>query len=99
MNAKQLIAAVAMVAATGAVFAQSQDYAAPDAHFVPAKTRAEVTADVHHAYADGTLARRDGADSVIVAGATARSRADVRAEAVQSVRNQRVDVNNTYFGG
>jgi hypothetical protein len=42
MNPKQLIAAVAMFAATGAVFAQATEYVNPAANFVSTKTRAQV---------------------------------------------------------
>lgn len=95
MKTKQLIAAVAILAATGSVFAQQTEWIAADANFTPGKTRAEVIAELNQAYADGTLATRDGADSVIVAG-TNRSRDEVRAEAKQV--NQDKFNANLYFG-
>jgi len=99
MNAKQLIATVALFAAAGAAFAQSTEVADPTAGFVSTKTRAEVIGEVKQAQALGTLAQRDGQDAVVTT--TARSRAEARAEAVQSVQSLRqpIDVNNTYFGG
>jgi len=99
MNAKQLIATVALFAATGAAFAQSTEYADPAAGFVSTKTRAEVVAEIKQASALGTLAQRDGQDATVTT--TARSRADARAEAVQSAKSLRqlTDVNSTYFGG
>lgn len=96
MNAKQLLA-IALFAATGSVFAQSAEFTAPDAGFASTKTRAEVRAELSQAYTDGVLAQRDGADTVIAAGT--RSRADVRAEAVQSAHNQRNNVKDVFFGG
>lgn len=98
MNAKQLIATVAMFAATSAAFAQSSEYATPHENFVSSKTRAEVKAELQQAYAEGALAQHDGQDIVIVAGK--RSRAEVRAEAIQSASNQRNgNANGSYFGG
>ena len=99
MNAKQLIATVALFAATGAAFAQATEYADPAAGFVSTKTRAEVVAEIKQAAALGTLAQRDGQDAVVTT--TARSRAEARAEAVHSAQSLRqpIDVNSTYFGG
>lgn len=82
MKTKQLIAAVAILAATGSVFAQQTEWVAADANFTPSKSRAEVVADLNQAYANGTLAQRDGEDTVILAGT--RSRADVVAELNQA---------------
>jgi len=53
MNAKQLIATVALFAATGAAFAQSTEYADPAAGFVSTKTRAEVRAELAQAQREG----------------------------------------------
>lgn len=84
MNAKQLIAAAAILAATGTAFAQQTEFVAADANFTPAKTRAEVVAELNQAYADGTLVTqtRDGADSVQLASNSApgKIRAEVIAE-------------------
>jgi hypothetical protein len=54
MNPKQLIAAVAMFAATGAVFAQATEYVNPAANFVSTKTRAQVYEELKQAQANGT---------------------------------------------
>jgi hypothetical protein len=95
MNAKKLIAAVAMIAATGSVFA------ADNAEFVeftkvqPVKTRAEVRAELEQAYAQGTL----GHNSEFVEFthvASAKSRDEVRNEAIQA---SKTTGNNVYFGG
>ena len=97
MNAKQLIATIVMFTATGAAFAQSTEYVTPNENFVSTKTRAEVKAELQQAYAEGALAQHDGQDMVIVTGK--RSRAEVRAEAIQSASNQRRGTtNSTYFG-
>ncbi len=96
MNVKQLIAAVAVFAAAGSAFAQQQEFVAPDANFVPAKSRAEVVADLNQAYAQGALTTRDGADTPILA-ATKRPREEVRAEAVQAKGNK-FDTDSIYFG-
>lgn len=95
MNTKQLIAAAAILAATGTAFAQQTEFVAADANFTPAKTRAEVVAELNQAYADGTLIPRDGADTVMVASSH-RTRDEVRAEARQA--NQDKFIANLYFG-
>jgi hypothetical protein len=96
MNVKQLIAAVSIFAATGSVFAAEW---ADFSDFVPTKTRAEVVAELKQAQADGTLAASQSEIAVLpqLAG-NARSRAEVRAEAIQSVKNHS-NVNDIYFGG
>lgn len=95
MNVKQLIIAATVLAAAGSAFAQQTEFVAADANFTPSKTRAEVVAELNQAYADGTLATRDGADTVIVA-TTHRSRDEVRAEAKQA--NQDKFGSKLYFG-
>jgi hypothetical protein len=96
MNAKQLIAAVAVFAAAGSAFAQQQEFVAPDANFVSAKTRAEVVAELNQAYAQGALAIRDGADTPVLA-ATKRAREEVRAEAVHA-KDGKFSTDSIYFG-
>ena len=95
MNAKQLIAAAAILAAAGSAFAQQTEFVAADAGFVSGKTRAEVRAELNQAYADGTLATRDGQDVPLVAD-TQRSRDEVRAEARQARQNK--TGRDLYFG-
>jgi hypothetical protein len=53
MNAKQLIAAIAMFAAAGAACAQQSEFTAPDAGFQGNKTRAEVRVEMEQAYKQG----------------------------------------------
>lgn len=95
MNTKQLIVAAAVFVAAGSAFAQQTEFVAADANFTPTKTRAEVVAELNQAYADGTLATRDGQDTVIVAD-THRTRDEVRAEAKQA--NQNKSNINLYYG-
>ena len=95
MNAKQLIAAAAILAAAGSAFAQQTEFVAADAGFVSTKTRAEVRAELNQAYADGTLATRDGQDAVIVADPHL-TRAQVRAQ-IQPPRQDKL-VSSLYFG-
>ena len=54
MNAKQLIATIAMFAAAGPVFAASGEILGQPT-FVSAKTRAEVRAELEQAYKQGQL--------------------------------------------
>jgi hypothetical protein len=77
MKAKLLIAA-ALLAATGASFAQ--EYVDPAAGFVSTKTRAEVIAEVEAARADGTLAITDDVYPVVAVKAESKTREQVRAE-------------------
>ncbi|OGB25763.1 MAG: hypothetical protein A3I66_05125 [Burkholderiales bacterium RIFCSPLOWO2_02_FULL_57_36] len=53
MNAKHMIATVAMIAATGSAFAQQGEWVDPAANFVPTKTRADVIAAMKQAQAEG----------------------------------------------
>jgi hypothetical protein len=54
MNLKQLITAVAMFAASGAVFAEQSEFVEPAANFVSTKTRAQVYEELKQAQASGT---------------------------------------------
>lgn len=56
MNAKKLIAAVAVFAAGSCAFAQQTEHVQPDAGFVSTKTRAQVIAELEQAKADGSYA-------------------------------------------
>jgi hypothetical protein len=99
MNVKNLIAAVAVFAAAGSAFAQQTEFAAPDAGFKSAATRAEVRQDLASAASAGIVAQRqhDGQDSAVAA--SSRSRQEVGAETIRSARNHRAgDVNDLYFG-
>lgn len=96
MNAKKLIAAVAMIAATGSVFA------ADNAEFVEftnvqlVKTRAEVRAELEQAYAQGAAVGHNSEFVEFTHVASVKSRDEVRKEAIQAAKNNQ---GNTYFGG
>lgn len=99
MDVKKLIAAVAVCAAAGSAFAQQTEFFQPDAAFKSTLTRAEVRQDVTKAASQGKLVMQQhtGQDPVYAKGE--RSRAEVRAEAIQSAQFRRAgDVNNLYFG-
>lgn len=81
MNAKHLIAAVAVLASAGSVLAQ--DYVPPDAGFSSTKTRAEVIAELHQARADGSLNYSDHSYPVLKAETSRKTREQVQAELVQ----------------
>jgi hypothetical protein len=53
MNLKQLIAAVAVFAASGAVFAEQTEIVEPAKNFVSTKTRAQVYEELKQAQANG----------------------------------------------
>jgi Domain of unknown function (DUF4148) len=96
MNAKKLIAAVAVFAATGAAFAAENNQYVDFSDFQSTKTRAEVRAERDDAYRNGQLARNlEAVDSFKVV--SAKSRNEVRAEAVQAVQANKIDV--AYIGG
>jgi hypothetical protein len=69
MNAKNLIAAIALLAA-GSAFAQQTEFVAADAGFHSTKTRAEVRQELAVAYSAGDIAQRqhDGQDDLQYAG-------------------------------
>ena len=81
MNAKNLIAAVAVLAAAGSAFAQQTEFVQPDASFTSTLTRAAVRQEIGDAFARNDLAplQHDGQDVRYARGS--RSRAEVRAEA------------------
>ncbi len=55
------------------------------------KTRAEVAAELKQARDEGLLATREGTYPMEISAQTARSRADVKAEAIQSAKNKSVN--------
>ncbi|GAB3551444.1 hypothetical protein GCM10027343_35660 [Noviherbaspirillum agri] len=87
MKAKQLILAVTAVVATGSAFAQGNSEWVEFNDFVSTKSRAEVKAELAHAYAQGEIARN--AEYVeFNKVASTKPRAQVRAElASDTVRN------------
>ncbi|MDB5842051.1 MAG: hypothetical protein JWQ23_4003 [Herminiimonas sp.] len=100
MNAKQLIAAFAVLTAAGSASAQFTEHVAPDANFVSTKTRAQVISELNQAYAEGTLVTVDGANYPSLRPApSSRTREVVRAEVLQAPRNVGGRVNgDLYFG-
>jgi transcription elongation GreA/GreB family factor len=78
MNAKHLVAALAVLAATGSALAQ--EFVTPDAGFVSTKTRAEVIAELQQARADGTYAVSEYDYPVVQLTGTPKTRAEVVAE-------------------
>jgi hypothetical protein len=85
-TSKNLIAALAMLAAAPA-FAQQSEFIAADADFTPSQTRAAVVNELNQAYAAGTLVsqQHDGANANQVA--SSRSRSEVVAELNQAYRD------------
>lgn len=98
MNVKHLIGAVAILAATGSAFADTTGNFTDFTNVPSNKTRAEVIAELKQARTEGVLAARDGADLNYATNATPRSRADVRAEAVATTKQQKDHSDSTYFG-
>jgi hypothetical protein len=99
MDVKKLIAAIAVFAAAGSAFAQQTEFIAPDAGFKSALTRAEVRQDVTQAASQGKLVQQQHTGQDPVYAKSQRSRAEVRAEAIQSAQSRRAgDVNSLYFG-
>lgn len=100
MNAKQLIASVALLTATGAVFAQAAEYEVPNANFVSTKTRAEVVAELKQAQNAGTYVAGGEAysgDRVIMAqtarpqNAPAVAAGKTRAEVIAELQQAKAD--------
>ncbi|MGE5622199.1 MAG: DUF4148 domain-containing protein [Bacillota bacterium] len=81
MNAKNLIAAVAVLTATGSAFAESTYPYVDFSGFASTKTRAEVTAEVQQAAAQ-PVAQTEWVDFTRVA--SGKSRAQVRTELAQA---------------
>jgi hypothetical protein len=97
MNIKNLVAAVALVAAAGSVFAQ--EYVVPDEGFVSTRTRAEVIAEIKQARADGTLEFNEGNYPVAQAAESVKTREQVRAELVEYRRQHPAELDLQYLGG
>jgi hypothetical protein len=99
MKAKHLIAAVAVFAAAGSVFAQQTEFVAPDANFVSTKTRAQVVSELKQARANGELQAKEYVDTNAMMAGEPRSRNEVRAEAAQAVQaHKQAGINDLYFG-
>jgi hypothetical protein len=98
MNVKNLIATVAVLSATGSVFAQTGEYI-ESAPFVSTKTRAEVIAELNQAYADGTLNVPEYGYPVLQATSEPKSRDEVRAEAVEYLNTHPNGVVDSIYSG
>lgn len=94
MNAKQLIAAVAVFAAAGSVFAAGDLQSFPEQeNFVSTKTRAEVHAEIAQARAEGVLAHNEVSTSApVVAAVSVKTREEVRAEAIRTAKTHKFSV-------
>jgi phosphate-selective porin len=100
MNAKQLIAAVAVFAAAGSTFAGSNTEYVDQSSFQSTKTRAEVRAELEKAYAAGELNQQSeyAAPPVL---ASSKTRDQVRGEAIQAAKvqyNSQGSQKDLYFG-
>lgn len=81
-NASILAAAALLVATTSSAFAQ--EYVAPDAGFVSTKTRAEVSAELQEARADGSRLMQNTEVVNFASAQSTKSRAEVRQELVSA---------------
>jgi len=95
MNAKQLIAAVAVFAAAGSAFADVTGTFTDFTNVPSVKTRAEVVAGLQQS--QGKIANAEWVDSSTLVAKSGLTRDAVRAEAIQSAKNSKV--NADYFGG
>jgi hypothetical protein len=95
MNAKKLIAALAVLAASTSAFAGENTEVVDQSNFVSTKTRAEVRAELDQAYAQGF---HPGSTDVIEFKnvASTRTRDEVRNEAIQSAKGHQSS--NLYVG-
>jgi Domain of unknown function (DUF4148) len=105
MNVKQLIAATAVFAAAGSVYAQQREYIPPAEGFVSTKSRAEVIAELNQAKASGTYVNAGseefpGQFAALAgkSGAQTRLAGKSRAEVVAELR-QAEDSGNFVMGG
>jgi hypothetical protein len=99
MNFKKLITAIAVFATSASTFAQPTAYVVPDAGFKSTLTRAEVRQEMAQAYSQGKLVQQQHTGQDPVYAKSQRSRADVRAEAVEAARQFHAgDVTSPYFG-
>lgn len=89
MNVQRLIAALAVLAATGSVFAGDVDPFPKQQPPVSTKTRAEVQAELAQARAQGWVTGGEEPDYPKIQVKSTRSRAEVRAEAIESVKNRK----------
>lgn len=96
MKTKQFIAAVAIFAATGVVFAADNTEYVDFGKVKAVKTRAEVRAELQQAYAEGKVGQYSEFVEFTKVAST-RSRDEVRKEAIQAAKDSYNRVPN--FGG
>ena len=99
MNARQLLAAAAMMTMAGSALAQKQTtWVVPDAGFKSAITRAEVRYELRTGDRRAWH-QRDGQDMVYSAAPQSQSRKDVRTEIARTAHDQHTtNINGRYFG-
>jgi len=98
MNAKQLIAAVAVFAAAGSAFADVTGTFDDFTNVPSVKTRAEVVAELKQAPAPSQAANTEWVDSSTFIEKSSRSRDEVRAEAKEYAKAHKVNLDYE-FGG
>ncbi|HJU71027.1 MAG TPA: DUF4148 domain-containing protein [Paucimonas sp.] len=87
MNARNLIAAVAVFAAAGSAYADVTGNFDDFTNFVSTKTRAEVIAELKTAQAQGQMTHTEWFEPSTYANAGTQTRNEVRAEAIQNARD------------
>lgn len=104
MNAKQLIAAAAVLAASSSVFAQMPDGVGaspyyPEQPFMSSKARAEVRAELLPAYRQGMMPQGAQTEYATLQPFTSRrTREEVRREAAEAYRHRTYDVDHAVNG-
>ena len=98
MNAKQLIAAVAVFAAAGSAFADVTGTFEDFTNVRSTKTRAEVVAELKQAPAQSQLANTEWIDSSTFIAKSSRTRDEVRAEAKEYAKAHKANLDYE-FGG
>ena len=98
MNAKQLIAAVAVFAAAGSAFADVTGTFDDFTNVPSIKTRAEVVAELKQAPAQRQAANTEWVDSSTFVANSSRSRDEVRAEAKEYAKAHKANLDYE-FGG
>jgi hypothetical protein len=98
MNAKQLIAAIAVFAAAGSAFADVTGTFDDFTNVPSTKTRAEVVAELKQAPAASQVANTEWVDSSTFIAKSSRTRDEVRAEAKEYAKAHKVNFDYE-FGG
>ena len=98
MNAKRLIAAVAVFAAAGSAFADVTGTFDDFTKVTSTKTRAEVVAELKQAPVQRQVANTEWVDSSTLVAKSGLSRDEVRAEAIRFAKTHKVNADYE-FGG